>query len=368
MSDPTVQNANLKKGRLGRGLGSLLGGGMEASQNGSGAASAELASLPAAPASSNPISSVAAVAAPVAEFANGAVPPQTSAAIASVIAAPTAAQPPKIDEEAQIWKIPIDRLRANTQQPRQVFLPEALKDLTASIKEKGILQPIVARRIDERTFEIIAGERRWRAAQGAGLHEVPVILKKVSEQDSLELAIIENIQRENLNPLEEAEAYDRLMSDYHLTQQMVADKVGKERATVANALRLLLLPREVKELLKRGEISPGHAKAILSIENPIDQIAIAKRTVSDKLSVRATEKLVARAKVLLLDKGAPGGKSERPEVTKRLVESLASDLQKALGTKVTIDYADAKGKLNLHFYSDDELTSLVDKIRTACTK
>ena len=240
MSDPTAQNMNSKKTRLGRGLGSLLGA-----------------------ANINVHDS-----APEAD----AVPPSVplTATVSVPLVTPAG---PKIAEDAQIWKIAVDRLRPNTQQPRHHFGPEALRDLTASIKEKGILQPIVARRLDERTFEIIAGERRWRAAQAAGLHEVPVILKAVSEQDSLELAIIENIQREDLNALEEAEAYDRLMSGYRLTQQMVADKVGKDRATVANSLRLLVLPREVKEMLKRSEISAGHAKVILALESPADRKA-----------------------------------------------------------------------------------------------
>ena len=213
MSDPDAQNmnSNAKKTRLGRGLGSLLGAATVGDSDFSS--------------TSDPIQAHAqdqagqALASPS--------PPRATSGVPLVSLPVQQAETPKIAEESQIWKIPVDRLRPNSQQPRQVFTPEALRDLSASIKEKGILQPIVARRIDERTYEIIAGERRWRAAQAAGLHEVPVILKKISEQDSLELAIIENIQRENLNPLEEAEAYDRLMSDYNLTQQMVAEKVGK---------------------------------------------------------------------------------------------------------------------------------------------
>ncbi len=150
-----------------------------------------------------------------------------------------------IPENARIWTIPVEKLVANTQQPRQIFEDSALKELSASIREKGILQPITARRLNEREFEIIAGERRWRAAQLAGLKEVPVILKTVSEQDSLELAILENIQRADLNPMEESEAYENLMKTYGLTQAQVADRLGKERASVANALRLLALPSEV---------------------------------------------------------------------------------------------------------------------------
>lgn len=337
MSDTLPQNPNSKqKARLGRGLGSLLGGGMDLNER--------------------------QVPEPAAGATSGAVAPSAPAATPAV-----ASQ--KIDEHTQIWKVPIDRLVANTQQPRQHFGPEALRDLSASIKEQGILQPIVARRRDERTFEIIAGERRWRAAQLAGLHEVPVILKKVDEQNSLELAIIENIQRQDLNVLEEAEAYDRLMSEYSLTQQQVAEKVGKERVTVANTLRLLALPSDLKELVKTSALSAGHAKAILALEDPLEQIKIGKKVATEKLSVRATEQLVASAK------RAPSGADPRSsgsslnlDVSKRLVGGLAAELQKLIGTKVTIDYAESRGKLSIHFYSDEELNQITDKIRGAWQK
>ena len=353
MSNIKHENQN-KKGRLGRGLGSLLGGATGADESDQ---SVELSPPPRSEVSLESLKAGA-----------GATIAGESVPSASHLTSTTTVQAPKIPEEAQIWKIQVDRLRPNSQQPRQVFQAEALKELTASIKEKGILQPIVARRIDERTFEIIAGERRWRAAQAAGLHEVPVILKKVSEQDSLELAIIENIQRENLNPLEESEAYDRLMLDYSLTQQQVADKVGKDRVTVANSLRLLMLPREVKDMLRKGEISSGHAKVILSVENPLDQIMLAKRAVSEKLSVRATEKLVAQIKNPSLNNATVAKSDDRANLSDRLANELAAELQKLLGTKVGIDYARGKGRLSLHFYSDEELNSLADKIRSGCKR
>lgn len=311
-----------KKASLGRGLGSLLGGGSDL------------------------------------DTPNAPVPARIVEATKPL---------PVVSDESQIWMIPIDRLVANTQQPRQVFQPEALRDLTASIKEKGILQPIVARRLGERQFEIIAGERRWRAAQGAGLHEVPVILKKVTEQDSLEYAIIENIQRENLNPLEEAEAFELLLNRYQMTQQQIADKLGKERSTIANSLRLLGLAPEIKSFIRRGELSTGHAKVLLGVEDSLQQISIAKQTVAEKLSVRAVEKLVARAK----------GDARKPnaqktpidlDVSRGLIDGLSSQLQKLVGTKVSIDYSDAKGKLQIHFYSDEQLTHLVEKIRSAWEK
>ncbi len=332
MSDTSNQSQNKNKARLGRGLGSLLGSGMDLEEG----------------------------------LRQTAVSVTPSVPVVPVVAVNPEPAQPKIDEQAQIWQIAIDRLAPNTQQPRQYFSPEALRDLTASIKEQGILQPIVARRKDERNFEIIAGERRWRAAQLAGFHEVPVILKKVDEQNSLELAIIENIQRQDLNILEEAEAYDKLMTDYSLTQQQVADKVGKERATVANALRLLILPHELKDMVRTSALSAGHAKAILAIDDHAEQIKIGKKVVAEKLSVRATEQLVAQAK---RPSGvATAGSALNLDVSKRLVTGLAAELQKLIGTKVTIDYADAKGKLAIHFYSDEELNQITDKIRGAWQK
>jgi len=220
----------------------------------------------------------------------------------------------------------------------------------------------------EREFQIIAGERRWRAAQAAGLHEVPVILKKVTEQDSLEYAIIENIQRENLNAIEEAEAYELLMQKYNLTQQQVADKLGKERSSVANTLRLLSLPAEVRLMLQGNELSAGHAKVLLSVDDKDAQIAIAKKVIAEKLSVRATEKLAAQAKTDKRKADAPAANAIDINVSQRLLEGLVGELQKLVGTKISIDYAEGKGKLQVHFYSDDQLNSIVEKMRGAWEK
>ena len=261
--------------------------------------------------------------------------PQSSTQLSTVAAAPVPQNAPKvaIDEQAQIWKIPIDRIVANTQQPRQTFSPEALRDLTASIKEHGILQPITARRLSERQFEIIAGERRFRAAQAAGLHEVPVILKAVTEQVSLELAIIENMQREDLNPMEEAEAIEHLMTSYKLTQALVGEKLGKDRSSVANSLRLLNLPRDVREMVRTSELSAGHAKVLLGAENPETMRALAKQVLASGLSVRATERLVVKAKEEARAK-ASGQTAAPSKVSDRLIESLANEIQKLVGTKV----------------------------------
>lgn len=324
---------NNKKTRLGRGIGSLLGGGAGFDD-------------------------------PAPQLKSPTTTPSTSIAPPSTTAG---AQAGSIDETQKIWSIGIERIIPNTRQPRKVFNPADLKDLSASIKEKGILQPIVARRTTDGKFEIIAGERRWRAAQTAGLREVPVILKKIADQDSFEFAIIENIQRADLNAMEEAEAYDRLMRDFNLTQQQVADKVGKERATVANALRLLALPAELKVMVSSGAISAGHAKVLLSLESMAEQVRLAKIVAGEKLSVRATERLVAKTKTTPV--GASAGHSKlNVDVSRRLIDGLSTELQKLMGTKVAIDYSDSKGKISISFYSDEELSQTVEKLRRAWQK
>jgi ParB family transcriptional regulator, chromosome partitioning protein len=381
MPNPTGPSASGgKKARLGRGLGSLLGGAPDlgaespaetkppesSAKTPSAQGNNQTAKIqPAAGAEANaPLAGLTSQKTNT-QAAMG-TQTQTSMTTQAVAAAPVPQKP--IDEEAQIWKIPIDRLVPNTQQPRQVFTPEALRDLTASIKEHGILQPITARRLSERQFEIIAGERRWRAAQSAGLHQVPVILKNVSEQISLELAIIENIQRENLNPMDEAEAIDQLAQTYKLTQQQVADKLGKDRSSVANAIRLLTLPRDLREMVRTTELSAGHAKVLLGVEDFGTQVTLAKKVIAEKLSVRATEKLVAAAKIEARsgDETKKGGMNV--DVSKRLIDGLSTELQKLVGTKVAIDYAGGKGKMTVHFYSDDQLTAIVEKFRKSWEK
>lgn len=343
MSDTSANSPNKpnQKSRLGRGLGSLLGG------------DSPLDERQHRPANNDALT-------------------QDRSLSVGVSPATLTAQPApvKVDELAQIWKIAVDKLHPNPNQPRTTFEPSALAELSASIKEKGILQPIVARRLDERNFEIIAGERRWRAAQQAGLHEVPVILKKVEAQDAFELAIIENIQRQDLDPVEEAEAYEHLMREFKLTQQLVSEKVGKDRATIANSLRLLVLPTVVKDLLRKRELSAGHAKVLLGIDDILEQSRLAHRIVNEKLSVRATEQLVQQLKRKDVPASAkPGTDSGLDvDVSKRLVAGLAAELQKLIGTKVSIDYANSKGKLAISFYSDEELNAITDKIRKAWAK
>ncbi len=258
----------------------------------------------------------------------------------------------------RIWSVAIEKIIPNKDQPRKEFDAEKIKELAASIKEQGILQPIVARKLESGEYEIIAGERRWRAAQVAGVHEIPVILKEADNKKVLEWALIENIQREDLNPIEESEAYNQLIGSFHYTHQELADKMGKERATISNALRLLTLSKDVRELIREQKITTGHAKALLSLENLEQQRNLARDIVTRGLSVRAVEKEVS-----LLKKGGTSLSKETATVSDRLVENMAEDLQKVFGTRVKIDYAEGKGRIIVQFYTDEGLTDIVGKMK-----
>lgn len=265
--------------------------------------------------------------------------------------------------ESRVWNIAVDKIVPGVYQPRKNFNKEALNELANSIKENGILQPITVRKRKEGGFEIIAGERRWRAAQSAGLHEVPAIIKVMGDREVLQMALIENIQREDLDPVEEAESYQRLIEEFSLSQQEAAEKVGKERSSVANALRLLALPLEIRDMLSQKMITVGHAKAILSLADKNKQISFAKRVAESGISVRALEneiKTFQRA----------GGKAELPDarmnvdLAGKLAQELADQLQKSLGTKVEINYkAGGKGSVQIQFYSDDQLTQIYEKLK-----
>ena len=332
MLNNTPDLPNKKRG-LGRGLGSLLGGSDVAPETNKSTASP-------LPPASKVISSPASVA--------------TAPQIAPTIIVPAVAA------QDRIWKIAVDKLKPGHYQPRQEFSKEALQELSISIKSNGILQPIVARKKGD-TFEIIAGERRWRAAQMAGLHEVPVILREFRDQEALELALVENIQREDLNPIEEAEAYQRLIQEFSLSQQQVADKVGKERATVANAVRLLALPSEVLKMITQKELSVGHAKVLLALPNPSRQKELAKLTIKEKLSVRKLEKRVQSELAPKPANSAAGVVDEN--VMARLITGISEELQKFLGTRVGIDYSKGSGKIAIQFYSDEEFSQLVERLK-----
>lgn len=285
--------------------------------------------------------------------------PTTAAATSAPIPAQQAVA--EVDPSAhkmRIWNVDITKVEPNKDQPRKDFDGQKIAELSQSIKEQGILQPIVVRRRENGIYEIIAGERRWRAAQLAGVMEVPVIIKEADNKQVREWALIENIQREDLNPVEEAEAYNQLLNEHHYTHQALAERMGKDRATITNALRLLMLPRDIRDLLREQKISAGHAKVLLGLENTELQRTIVKDILKKGLSVRAVEKEVAKAK-----KGELKSSDEGREVEARLVENMGQELQKKLGTKVKIDYSGGRGKIVIHFYSDDELTQITDKIK-----
>lgn len=266
----------------------------------------------------------------------------------------------EIDPETRIWKIAIDKLVPGVYQPRKNFEKSSIEMLAESIKQNGILQPITVRKRNAGGFEIIAGERRWRAAQVAGLHEVPAIIKTISDKEALQLAIIENIQREDLDPIEEAEGFQRLMTEFSYSQQDVAEKVGKERSSVANALRLIGLPVEIKDLVAAKSLSVGHAKSLLGVADRAAMIRLAKESVNKGWSVRALE---AEIKTKLKHSSIESEKLNLDvDVSTKLAKELADQIQKKLGTKTEINYKAGKGQVVLHFYSDDQLTQIYEKL------
>lgn len=354
MSDTQKHQAVKGKG-LGRGLGSLLGSGDEGAFGKTANDGKRVLEKLVEKAVAHPLPQVAA---PVA--APAVAPVIASAVEPAPVAAPVAAAP-VVPNHLRIWQIPIEKIEANPKQPRQHFEKSALDELALSILEKGVIQPILVRKSGPDKFEIIAGERRWRASQLAGLHEIPSIIKDSDEREVLELALIENIQRENLNVIEEAEAYDFLIKKYDLTQQDMANKVGKDRATVANVLRMLQLQPEVRQMVSANELSLGQAKVLLSVGDAKAQIKLAKKTKDESLSVRALEKLVAGSKAAA---EAPAV-SENDALRSKMAASLAEELQKLVGSKVNLDYDKGKGKLTIHFYSDAELNQLADRLRDA---
>ena len=271
---------------------------------------------------------------------------------------------PEINPENRIWNIAVDKLVPGIYQPRKNFDKASLEELANSIRENGIIQPISVRKRKEGGYEILAGERRWRAAQAAGLHEVPAIIKSIGDREALQMALIENIQREDLDPIEEAESYQRLIEEFSLSQQEAAEKVGKERSSVANALRLLVLPTEIRDLISRKQISVGHAKAILSLTDKAKQITFAKRVSEAGISVRALEAEIKTAQKTSLKPAATGAAPGiNVDLAGKLAAELSDQLQKALGTKVEITYKSGKGSVHLYFYSDEQLTQIYEKLK-----
>jgi ParB family chromosome partitioning protein len=249
----------------------------------------------------------------------------------------------------------IHEIHPSPWQPRKLLPDEGIEELAQSIREKGILQPLVVRKAGD-GYELIVGERRWRAAQRAGLTKVPILLKEATDQEVIELALIENLQREDLNPLEEAEAYQRLIAEFAYTQEVLAQRIGKDRSSVANILRLLKLPTEVKEALGRNSISMGHARTLLALRNEREQIAFCRKIVNKGLSVRETEEGIRR--LLETEASTPPKEKAIPEI-----DALREELRRIFKTQVRIKMRGEKGAIEIEFYSLDDLERVLDLIR-----
>ncbi len=288
----------------------------------------------------------------------GGNPPLTQSASTSFLPPPVAAAT-ATDQRDRVQRVALNRIRSSALQPRKEFAAEALQELADSIREQGIVQPLIVR---ERNgfFELIAGERRWRAAQLLNLPEVPVITREADDRAVLELALIENLQRENLNALEEALGYAQLAEQFQLTQEVIATKVGKSRAAVANATRLLKLPAAVQAFLRDGRISVGHAKVILGLADEKNQKLAAERIVKEGLNVRQTEGLVAK----LQTRGQrTSGGTARPLAIVPVDSNIArleEKLREKFGTKVHLKYARGQGAVEIAFFSDDELQRVLE--------
>lgn len=260
----------------------------------------------------------------------------------------------KIIEKPAEIKLNVNQIEPNREQPRKRFDEQALEELADSIRQFGILQPLIVQEKDN-YYEIIAGERRWRAAKLAGLKEIPVVIRKMSEQEIVEISLIENIQRENLNPIEEAAAYKRLLGEFHLTQEEIAERVAKSRTAVTNSMRLLKLDAKVQQMVIDEMLSTGHARALLAIEDLDLQFQIANKVYNEKLSVREVEKLVKN-----IGKEKPV-KKEKDFQQDAVFQDLEEKMKVSLGTKVSINRKDEKkGRIEIEYYSMEELERLME--------
>lgn len=260
-----------------------------------------------------------------------------------------------VESAARLREVAPDHIEPNPHQPRQRFERGALDDLAQSIRDHGIVQPLIVSALGDDRYRLIVGERRWQASKLAGLQTVPVLVKDASDRQSLELALVENIQRADLNPLEEAAAYQRLMQDFGLTQQDVGQQVGKSRVAITNTMRLLLLPEVAKRAVIEERITEGHARALLSLPDKLSQMAALERIERDELSVRETEDLVRRLQ-----------EPRRPRVVKEKapdIEAVEDELRRALGTKVSLHHGKRGGRIVIEYYSDEEFQGLYDRLR-----
>ncbi len=258
-------------------------------------------------------------------------------------------------EDAEIVELPLERITPSRYQARQDFDEDSIRELASSIKEHGVMQPVVVRPVGEDLYELVVGERRWRACRQAGLETIPAVIRRVDDRTSGEMMLVENIQREDLNPVEEALAYRRLIEEFHLTQEEVASRVGKSRSFIANSLRLLQLPEGVRSLLGQGKLSVGHGKVLLGISDPAGQEMLAREIVEKGLTVREAEKAVQR---LLKE----GGSRQKAREKKKDVELAAVEdrLRERLGTKVRIRPGRRGGRIEIEYYGRDDLERLLE--------
>ncbi|MCK4423585.1 MAG: ParB/RepB/Spo0J family partition protein [Candidatus Omnitrophica bacterium] len=261
-------------------------------------------------------------------------------------------------EKAGALEIKITEIAPNQHQPRKEFHQERLNELIDSIRSQGVIQPVLVRK-KEKGYELIAGERRWRAAKELGLEKIPVIIKEATDDQSLAISLIENIQRENLNPIEEAKAYQRLAHEFNLTQEEIAAKVGKDRTSVANITRLLKLPAAIQENVSRGTLSMGHARALLSIDNLKKQINLSKSIISKGLSVREAENLVNRVKT--------GKPKTLAHSTDPLVRNIEEEMQRLFGTRVRIFQGKKRGHIRIEYYRQEDLERILNLLEIKTT-
>jgi ParB family transcriptional regulator, chromosome partitioning protein len=263
-------------------------------------------------------------------------------------------KPAPMSELPEVQHLRLDAIVPNRYQPRQTFSSQDLAELALSLKQSGLLQPVLVRRKGDGIYELISGERRWRAAREAGLETIQAVIRNCSDEESILLALVENLQREDLNPMEMARAYQRMMNEFGLTQDIIAQRVGCERSSIANVVRLLNLPIEVQQLIETDQLSTGHAKVILGISSSSEQQRVAQLVVSRNLSVRETEKI--------LESSAITRKRRTKELRRSPLSDVEDRLQKRLGTKVTILNGQRGGKVIIHYFSPVELDGILETL------
>lgn len=277
---------------------------------------------------------------------------------------PSGSRQEEFPRDERLKEVALEDIVPNPNQPRKLFAKEALDELASSIEEKGILQPLIVRHLGGGKYELIAGERRLRAAQQAGLTSAPVFIKEIKDDELLELALIENIQREDLNPIEEALAYRDLLSKFQYTQDELARRLGKDRSSIANALRLLKLPDEIRDYVIEGSLSMGHARALLAVEDKDQQIQIAKDIIENQLSVREIENLIKRLREEEFEAPSAAKKEFATEKAFNTALSRAEkNLSDYLKTRVRIQGSSDQGKLTIFYHSKDQLNDLIDKLK-----